>query len=97
MVGNEVLQRDEQKRAKSTVFAAHRLKALPAQQMNKETLRQVFRFMRGDALPAQKGIEGIPLLPTQARKGFLVARRRQNLGPERGHEPGPGRVDWNFE
>ena len=54
---------------------------------------EIFRFMGIGSTPAEKGVERIPILPTQPGQGVLVVRRRENFRPPRGGEPDIGRMN----
>lgn len=91
-VGQEVLERCQQKGPELALGGTHRLQAAPAQQMGEKTLRQVLRVGNVAAEPADVGVERLPVDTAQrlqclrALLGTRVARG-QNDAPVRGGKP----------
>ena len=96
LIRQKMLTGRKQERTKLALARIHRLEEVSLQKSGEVLLGQVLRFIWFIALPADKGVEGIPI--TSAKRGQRLTRlrrvailRSRNDAPMRRREPPGGK------
>src|SRR5262249_11274953 len=95
LVGQAVLAGRQQERPEFALLAVYYLQVVLFQQPGEELLGQVLGLVRPVPLPADEGVEGIPVGPAQGGEGFTGPRRGlvsggEDQAPLCGREPPRG-------